>query len=58
MHRRHLLRGAARLIEASLAKQMLLLLPLYRLDKLKGQKFFSTSPQHTHEHYMQVRYTA
>ncbi|WIA40888.1 hypothetical protein OEZ86_004551 [Tetradesmus obliquus] len=24
------------------------------LDKLKGQQFFSTSPQHTHEHYMQV----
>jgi hypothetical protein len=34
---------------------LLLLLPLLcRLDKLKGQKFFSTSPQHTHEHYMQV----
>jgi hypothetical protein len=29
-----------------------------RLDKLKGQKFFSTSPQHTHEHYMQVRRAA
>lgn len=24
------------------------------LDKLQGQNFFSESPQHTHEHYLQV----
>jgi hypothetical protein len=25
------------------------------LDKLHGQEFFSEHPQHTHEHYLQVR---